>query len=581
LGHKLTVFISYRRDDAAASAGRLFDWLARQFGRGRVFLDTDKIAAGDEFPRKLEERLAASDVLVAVIGPRWLAISDARGRRIDQPDDFVRREIASAFQRGVRVAPVLVGGARVPRAEELPEPLKPLAGRHATAIDDAKFERDFDLLVDDLLGRRGFVRIQLDRVQRVVYVAKWSLLLVPALALVSALAVWTHVLDFFTIDSRVAAYVMRAADAVSAPRPEPPVLIAALDAATYEKLGRVSDRDPAWRRDHARLIERAARAGASAIAFDLFFREESAADDALAQAARLARLGPHPMRVVFAVKELSDGQPVLAPALRADGSWGSGCFFRRLGLFEVPLAVVHDPGTATDFFQARTPALALAAARDEALDDVDVSRRQFVGASPARYSAVERMGSRGTDCRMYAPEDDLAMLFMRPSPLGTWRQRERMVSYAELLDADAAQDERLRNRIVLVGIMRPGVDELEVERGLESETIHGVELHADAIANLVSGGITTPTVGRQAWITVAMVLAGAAVSVFSVTLSRAARRWMLVAAAGLYVVATVGAAAVGHLLNVHYDLATFLAAHALLRRLQARRTGAGAGEISP
>jgi hypothetical protein len=66
----LNVFISYRRDDAIGSAGRLFDWLVHQFGRSRVFLDTDKIASGEDFARVLEARLAHSDVVLVVIGPR-------------------------------------------------------------------------------------------------------------------------------------------------------------------------------------------------------------------------------------------------------------------------------------------------------------------------------------------------------------------------------------------------------------------------------------------------------------------------------------------------------------------------------
>lgn len=581
MGHGPTVFISYRRDDAAASAGRLFDWLARQFGRSRIFLDTDKIASGDAFPRKLEERLAASEVLLAVIGPRWLTISDGRGRRIDQPDDFVRREIASALDRSMRIVPVLVGGARMPREDELPDPLKALARRNAASIDDAKFERDFDLLVDDLLGRsRGFVSRQVDRVQRVVYVAKWSLLLVPALAVGFALAVWTHLLDYFTLDSRVAGYVIRAADAVWPPPAEPPVLIAGIDAATEAKLGRKFGPAPEWRRDHARLIERAAKAGAAAVAFDLFFEQDSEMDGELAQAARLARGAPRPMRVVFAVRRLQGERPVLATALRDDRGWGSVCLFERLGRFDAPLAVLRDPGGATDFFTATTPALALAAACDEPLNAVDVERRQIVsGACQARYSTVERMGSRGRDCQAYQPDDDVAMLFIRQSPPGYWRDPGRMVSYADLFDPRAVPDERLRGRIVLVGAVKPGQDEHEARRGLASEVIHGVELHADAISNLLTRRVvTTPAVGRQFGITIAMVLAGAGASVFSATASRAARRSLLGAAAAVYVLGTLALAGTGLLLNVHYDLAAFFAAHALLRRLQAPRIRATAEE---
>ncbi|HEV8259893.1 MAG TPA: toll/interleukin-1 receptor domain-containing protein, partial [Burkholderiales bacterium] len=103
-----TVFISYRRNDASANAGRLSDWLKRQFGADNVFLDTEKIAPGETFPRVLEQRLAASDVLLAVIGPRWASISDAAvNRRIADPKDFVALEVATALRRRTRVIPVL------------------------------------------------------------------------------------------------------------------------------------------------------------------------------------------------------------------------------------------------------------------------------------------------------------------------------------------------------------------------------------------------------------------------------------------------------------------------------------------
>src|SRR4051812_29182068 len=109
------VFISYRRDDASANAGRLCDWLKHQFGGKNVFLDTEKIAPGEMFPSVLEQRLAASDVLLAVIGAKWITICDANGkRRIDDAKDFVALEVATALRRGTRVIPVLVGGASMP-----------------------------------------------------------------------------------------------------------------------------------------------------------------------------------------------------------------------------------------------------------------------------------------------------------------------------------------------------------------------------------------------------------------------------------------------------------------------------------
>src|SRR5579884_1213052 len=103
------VFISYRREDSAAYAGRLFDILSAAFGAENTFMDVDDIKGGDDFTTVIERKLGVSDALVAVIGPHWLTVTDPTGvRRLDNPNDFVRIEVAKALQRGIRVIPVLM-----------------------------------------------------------------------------------------------------------------------------------------------------------------------------------------------------------------------------------------------------------------------------------------------------------------------------------------------------------------------------------------------------------------------------------------------------------------------------------------
>lgn len=103
------IFISYRRDDSAGHAGRLYDRLEREFPELRVFMDVERIAAGEDFTRVIDTTLRACEVCLVVIGTRWLATADKFGRRrLDQPDDWVRLEIAAALTRGVRVIPLLV-----------------------------------------------------------------------------------------------------------------------------------------------------------------------------------------------------------------------------------------------------------------------------------------------------------------------------------------------------------------------------------------------------------------------------------------------------------------------------------------
>ncbi len=142
------IFINYRRDNAVATAGRLHDRFSRVFGRGRVFIDVDTIPAGADFVHHLEKHVSECDVLLAVIGPGWLEAKDVRGmRRLDDPQDFVRIEIAAALKRNVLVIPVLIDGAPMPRADQLPDDLKALARRNAVEVRNTQFGGDADRLI--------------------------------------------------------------------------------------------------------------------------------------------------------------------------------------------------------------------------------------------------------------------------------------------------------------------------------------------------------------------------------------------------------------------------------------------------
>jgi hypothetical protein len=145
------VFISYRRDDAAGDAGRLADHLYKRFGPERVFLDIETIEPGTDFVQVLHRSLKETAAVLVVIGRRWVDITDAAGvRRLDDPADFVRQEVEAALGRGVPVVPVLVQGAALPRAEELPDTLTPLITRQAASLDHAEFHADAERLCDRL-----------------------------------------------------------------------------------------------------------------------------------------------------------------------------------------------------------------------------------------------------------------------------------------------------------------------------------------------------------------------------------------------------------------------------------------------
>ncbi|WP_455833597.1 toll/interleukin-1 receptor domain-containing protein [Pseudarthrobacter siccitolerans] len=137
------IFISYRREETAYPAGWLYDRLADRYGGGQVFKDVDSIQLGDDFVESITRAVGSCDVVLVLIGDEWLTITDEDGRRrLDDPDDFVRLEVQAALTRNVRVIPILVDTARMPRADELPESLARLVRRQALEFSPARFEFD-------------------------------------------------------------------------------------------------------------------------------------------------------------------------------------------------------------------------------------------------------------------------------------------------------------------------------------------------------------------------------------------------------------------------------------------------------
>jgi DNA-binding beta-propeller fold protein YncE len=134
------IFISYRREETDFAAGWLFERLEGRFG-AQVFQDVDSIEPGDDFAEVITAAVGSCDVLLVLIGDQWLTIEGEDGRRrLDDPDDFVRLEIEAALARDIRVIPILVGKARLPRADELPPSLAKLVRRHAHELTSQAFD---------------------------------------------------------------------------------------------------------------------------------------------------------------------------------------------------------------------------------------------------------------------------------------------------------------------------------------------------------------------------------------------------------------------------------------------------------
>ena len=152
------IFISYRRQDSGTFTGRIHDRLKVSFGENNVFRDVYDIPAGSDFRSVLNKEVGSCDVCLVIIGPQWVNITDAQGkRRLDDPNDFVRIEVETALRNpSVLVIPVLVDNANMPVAEQLPDSLEELAYRNAVKVrTDPDFPHDMDMLIRQLNHQKG------------------------------------------------------------------------------------------------------------------------------------------------------------------------------------------------------------------------------------------------------------------------------------------------------------------------------------------------------------------------------------------------------------------------------------------
>src|SRR5438105_14782294 len=130
------IFIGYRRADAPGDAGRLYDRLAAHFGADHVFMDVQGIEPGVDFVDAIERALGSCEIMIVLIGKDFLTADSAGRRRLDDPNDFVRVETATALARGIRVLPVLLKGAEMPRADNVPPEPLPLQMRQPAEPSD-------------------------------------------------------------------------------------------------------------------------------------------------------------------------------------------------------------------------------------------------------------------------------------------------------------------------------------------------------------------------------------------------------------------------------------------------------------
>ncbi len=151
----MKVFLSYRRADSQATAGRMAQFLDAIPAVDEVFLDVDGISPGENFESRIQNTLAQVSHVFVLIGPQWAGPAGAGGKtRLFDDDDMVRREVRLALASRARLVPMLLDDARMPRPAELPPDLQALSSINAFSLRTAHFDEDMDDLLDVLLGNK-------------------------------------------------------------------------------------------------------------------------------------------------------------------------------------------------------------------------------------------------------------------------------------------------------------------------------------------------------------------------------------------------------------------------------------------
>lgn len=555
--HQTKVFISYRRDDGAVHARALYGSLALEFGPGHVFFDVEGIDYGDAFASAIDQRIKACDVVVAVIGPQWLTLAGADGQpRIRSPRDYVRHEIASALRRRKGLIPVLIGGAGMPERAQLPDDIAGLNDINGLTFSDRQLGEDVGRLVDAIRKERGFKVVGLKEWQRLL---RWLGL---AAALLMFFAAWLGVFDRLYLDTRTAGLTLWLADVLAPVAASNEVQMVVIGPQTELALDKRFARNPAARRDHAQLIRRLSQAGARTVAFDIFITTPSPADDALLIDA-ITQARALNTAIIFGARDIEAGRPAMLPALREAVSTAAMlCYGVRLGYAStVPLVSQSEAAAVGSNVQADTVGLALAAAYPGGAKIASGARKVIVsgkdGIREFPYSETEAVVDP-QECKIGSTGGTVATALYRAAPLAALNSAERRIAYEAVLKMDdAALRKRFSDKSVLVGLVMPGDDAPQTFHGLESETRHGLELHADAAGALLGiRRVVQPLgFGAQFAAMAALGLLGTRVSQWR----RPGLGWIrvvaLVATVALCVAAAVAlCAGMGRLMNLTYPL---------------------------
>lgn len=499
------VFISYRRHDSPANARLLYERLQHGFPHDDIFMDVEEITVGEDWRDALRHHIQGADHVLVVIGRGWLEESNAQGqRRLNDEGDYVRWEIAEALRLGKRVIPVLVDGAALPAAAELPAEIGRLPDFQAQIISHANFADDVQTLIARLAGHRG-IDDRLKWLEQVLRMGKAGVLVAFGVGALAIAFAWVNLFDLLGLDTRSASFTMLVGDILSEPEMSDRLLLVAIQPDLDREATRL---DPQRRLEYAKLVEAAATAGARRLVFDLTLTTESEFDAEFAGSIRRALASG--TEVVLGFNALEQREPATVPALAdAGATLGFTCVGERLGNVtygNLALQIADAEPFASLAFEAAyrpTRILTLSANGNRVLFDTRDARAQPVG-----YSLLETIDRPDADCVARSRDSVLARLIVRLSHKERWRDPARRLTFDAALEALTSNSVRFRDKIILIGAEHPA--DLLKTRLDGTASRYGFEFHADTINALMTDAVVRPMTFTGQWLFSALAILCAA-----------------------------------------------------------------------
>jgi len=485
-----SVFISYRHDDSFSSAKLLVEHLKRWLPDFDLFLDESEIEGGEDWRAILATHIDRAQVVLVVIGTRWMAIEQPGGhRRLDDPDDVVRWEIARAVAARKRIIPVLVDGGRLPAEADLPSALQSLARLQYCEIGRRTFEGDIQGLARTLSAESAAADPA-----RFIFLVKRSLVVVPVVSAVLCAVAWSNL--FVKVEIWFANRITWLGDGLFDIPLSDQLRIVSLPLEPRDGSGSDPSKeavrlDPSRRADFAALLDELVLQGARVVVFDVTLTQESSFDDRLAESVKGAVARGVQVGFGFKAFDAATNQPRIASAIaRAGAALGVVCVGDRGGggrnVAFATLALIRGerayPGLPLIAAYGSVQLPGLTAASSEV---------QVPGArAPIPISLTETFDEYAPLCPARAAGTSMVRFIPHLSSREALRQPTVQHSLMDVVRSAGRGDAVFRAKTVLVGAEQAR-DILDTPLDLAGSR-YGFEFQADAVNALLTGRIVTP-----------------------------------------------------------------------------------------